>query len=42
VLAVGLAGAEVLGAIGAATGGAIERALSDGIPGMNFLCMKMR
>jgi hypothetical protein len=32
VLAVGLAGAALLGTIGAATGGAIEKSLSDGLP----------
>jgi hypothetical protein len=32
VLAIGLAGAALLGTIGAATGGAIEKNLSDGLP----------
>lgn len=32
VLAVGLAGAAILGTIGAAAGGAIEKSLSDGLP----------
>lgn len=31
-LAVGLAGAALLGMIGAAAGGAIEKSLSDGLP----------
>jgi hypothetical protein len=32
VLAIGLAGAALLGTIGAATGGALEKSLSDGLP----------
>jgi hypothetical protein len=32
VLAIGLAGAALIGSIGAATGGAIEKSISDGLP----------